>query len=77
MRVISDNIAIFTFAEAGESSTLGTFDQDLARAIRQLEQLENAGERSDFVHVLKTGIVGLGFALGDQQDLLVIRHRGI
>jgi hypothetical protein len=49
--------------------------EDLDGVVRQLQQLQDAGQRADRVDVLVAGVVDLGGALRHQQDLLVVLHR--
>jgi len=50
-------------------------DQDLDRAIRQLQQLQHLRERADGVQVRGCGVVGFGGLLRQQDDALVGFHR--
>ncbi len=49
-------------------------DQHLDRAVGQLEQLQDAGNRPDAIDVLAAGIVLARILLRHQQDLLVVLH---
>ena len=65
------------FAEALDGAALLTFDQNLDRAIRQLEQLQNGRDGTYAIKCVFTGIVVSRVSLGQQKDLLVARHRGL
>ena len=49
-------------------------DQHLHRAVGQLQQLQDAGDRADAVDVVAAGIVLARVLLRHQQDLLVVLH---
>ncbi len=55
-------------------TALGPFDEHLDRAIRQLEQLQDVGDRSDRIKILNSGIIDLGLFLSDEQNLLSVPH---
>ncbi|MNZ66090.1 hypothetical protein D3C78_843020 [compost metagenome] len=65
------------FAEALDSAPLLAFDQNLDRSVRQLQQLQNGGNRTNAVQGLFTGIVVSRVSLGQQKNLLVTRHRSL
>jgi hypothetical protein len=44
------------------------------RAVRQLEQLQDRGQRPDGIQVARLRIVHVGLLLRHQQDLLVAAH---
>ena len=53
------------------------FDQNLHGTVGQLEQLQDAGQGPDLVHIDRLRLVDIRTLLRDQQDLLVVRHRSI
>ncbi|VVN75234.1 hypothetical protein PS685_05262 [Pseudomonas fluorescens] len=63
------------FAEALHGAPLLTFDQNLDRAVRQLEQLQNGRNRTYAIKCIFTGIVVSRVSLSQQKDLLVAGHR--
>ncbi len=65
---------LLTRGEVLNFGALLTFDQNLHRAIGQLEQLQHRGNRAGAVNVIDGRIIVAGFLLGCQQDLLVGRH---
>lgn len=54
--------------------TLHAFDQDLDRAIGQLEHLQDVGDAADRIQILDRGLVLGGGLLGDEQDALARLH---
>ena len=60
--------------EAGDVGAGRALDQDLDRAVGQLEQLQHAGDGADAIDVVRTWIVLARVLLRDQQDLLVLLH---
>ena len=46
-------------------------DQHFYRAVRQLQQLEDGGDRTDFVNVARIRIVDRSVALGHQHDFII------
>ncbi len=50
------------------------FDEDLHRAIGELEELQDAGKNADFEDVLGRRIVLVTILLGDEENLLVGFH---
>ena len=67
--IIFGAIGIFLYARA-----LEPFDQHLDGAIGQFEQLQDAGERADFVNRVRARIVVGSVLLGRQQDQRVVLH---
>ena len=61
--------------ELRDRCPLGPLDQHLDRAVRQLEELQNRGDRPDLVEILGLRIVDIRLLLREQQDLLVHLHR--
>ena len=51
------------------------FDQHPHRAIGQLEQLQHRGDDAHVIEIILAGIVAAGIKLGEQEDILVARHR--
>ena len=49
-------------------------DQDLDRAVGQLQELQHAGHRADPIDVVDARIVLAGVLLRHQKDLLVVAH---
>ena len=60
--------------EFGNMRTVLSFNQDLDRAIRQFQQLQDIGDRTDIVDVVCRRIVVAGIHLCCKQDLLVGAH---
>ncbi|MNN73160.1 hypothetical protein D3C81_1892510 [compost metagenome] len=67
----------FHFREALYRATLLAFDQHLDGAIGQLEQLQYGGNGADAVQGIFAWIVIGRVFLGQQQNLLLARHRGL
>ena len=59
----------------GQIGPRAALDEHLHRAIRQLQQLQNRGQRTDPVDVLEGRLVHIGLLLGDEQNLLAGLHR--
>ena len=60
--------------EAPDPRPPGAFDQDLDRAVGQLQKLQHGADGADRVDVVRAGVVLAGVALRDQQYLLVVVH---
>ena len=54
--------------------SVATFHQNLDRAVRQLQQLENIRDSPHLVQLVSGWVVVCCVALGNQQDLLVVGH---
>lgn len=63
--------------EALDRTTLLTFHQHLDGAVRQLEQLQYGGNGTDAIQCVFAWIIISRILLGQQQNLLVARHRGL
>jgi hypothetical protein len=59
-----------------DARTLDSFDEHLHRAVRQLEHLEDVGDRADVVEILGTGFILGGRLLGDKKNALAGFHGG-
>ena len=57
-----------------DPDTLATLNKHLDRAIRQLQQLQNGTNGAGCVQAVAVRVLGIGFPLCDQNDLLVFRH---
>ena len=56
---------------------LAAFDKHLHGAVRQFQQLQDRSDRTDGVQAVSVRILGIGFLLGHQDDLLVLGHHGL
>ncbi len=61
--------------EVEDTSPETPFDEHLDRAVRELQQLQQSGDRSDVEKIFASRLFRIGVAFGDQQDLFVGRHR--
>ena len=59
-------------AQARSSDAL---HENLDRAVRQLQELQDRCQRADLVDVLRPRLVDIGLCLGDEQDLAIASHR--
>ena len=75
--VLGDEVAAVLLGEVRDPRALRAFDQHLSGAVRELQQLEDTGQRSDLVDIVQSRVIGLGLSLRNQQDLLVIGHRRV
>jgi hypothetical protein len=66
-------MAVFVH-EFKDPDALVAFHQHLDRAVRQLEHLQDAGDRADLVQIGELGLILGGRFLGDQQDVLAAFH---
>eukprot|EP01132_Coremiostelium_polycephalum_P014500 gene14501-biopygen6823 len=65
------------FHEALDRTALLAFHQHLDGAIRQLEQLQDSCNGTNAIQGIFARIIVSRISLGQQQDLLVARHRGL
>jgi hypothetical protein len=71
MRAENDSSVV---AEALDAGPLVALHQDLHRAVRKLQQLQDVGQGANLVEILDRRVVHVGALLGHQQDLLVAGH---
>ena len=62
---------------ADQASALNALDQDPDRAVRQLQQLHRRRDDAEIVKCIPVGIVFARIELGDEEQLLFGRHRGL
>jgi hypothetical protein len=62
--------------EPYQARALRALDQHLHRAVGQLQQLQDAGQRAGFIEIIDARLVGIGMLLRHQQDALAVLHRG-
>ncbi len=60
--------------EVQNAGALGSLDKHLYRAVRELQELQNAGDRPDAVNVVRLRIVLSGALLRHEHDLLIGLH---
>ena len=68
---------VVALVEFDDLNALLSLDQHLDRAVGKLEQLKNVRQRSNPVDLVGAGFIDLRAFLGDEQDLLVVRHGGV
>ncbi len=73
---VGDHQAV-ALAEGLDLGAVGTLDQHLDGAVRQLQQLQHAGDGADRVQVAGGWLVDVRAALRDEQDLAPAFHRDV